>query len=361
MIQTLTHAGTWTRLRAPFLAFAVLASACDSADKLATTEPVSQLDGGALDSVAADLPSTPSTDSLVATDITAVEPTEASVRYTGVPFGPFGLWSTATTTSTAGLAFSGSHNYTSASNIITQISAARNKTHRLVLAMTGGSSSNYKTNGKFDFSKWKRKMNTFNTSAIRRAVAAGVYDGTITGNALIDEPETRQWGGVITKRLLDQMAAYAKAIFPTLPMGVNYGPTGYAWRASERYHVVDYTLNQYAWWITSGNVSAWRDRVKAQASRDAVKAGFSINVLNGGVQDRNGWDCRGTGGLGTRYPNCRVTPDQLKSWGQNLGVNGCMMIMWRYDKAFVTKSTNVTAMKAVNYKLSQAARRSCRR
>jgi hypothetical protein len=356
MIQTLTRAGRWARLRAPLLALAVLAGACDSADNLATTEPVSQFD-----SVSADVPATPATDS-VATDssIVAFEPTQASVRYTGIPFGPFGLWGSATTTSTAGLAFSGSHNYTSASNIITQISAARNKSHRLVLAMTGGPSYNYTTNGKFDFNKWKRKMNTFNTSAIRRAVAAGVYDGTITGNALIDEPETRQWGGVITKRLLDQMASYAKAIFPTLPMGVNYGPTGYQWRASERYNVVDYTLNQYAWWITRGNVTAWRDKVRAQASRDGVKVGFSLNVLNGGVQDRTGWDCRGTGGLGTRYPNCRVTADQLKSWSQNLGLNGCVMIMWRYDRAFVTKSTNVTAMKAVNSRLSQAARRSCR-
>src|SRR5215210_1303910 len=356
MIQTLTHAGRWVRLRAPLLALAVFAGACDSADNLATTEPVSQFD-----SVAADVPATPSTDSL-ATDssIVAFEPTQSSVRYSGVPFGPFGLWGSATTTSTAGMAFSGSHNYTSASNITTQISAARNKSHRLVLAMTGGPSYNYTTNGKFDFSKWKRKMNTFNTSAIRRAVAAGVYDGTITGNALIDEPETRQWGGVITKRLLDQMASYAKAIFPTLPMGINYGPTGYQWRASERCNVVDYTLNQYAWWITRGNVSAWRDKVKAQASRDGVKVGFSLNVLNGGVQDRNGWDCRGTGGLGTRYPNCRVTPDQLKSWSQNLGANGCTMIMWKYDRAFVTKSTNVTAMKAVQSKLSSLPRRSCR-
>jgi hypothetical protein len=55
-----------------------------------------------------------------------------------------------------------------------------------------------------------------------------------------------------------------------------------------------------------------------------------------------------------------VTADQLKSWSQNLGLNGCVMIMWKYDRAFVTKSTNVSAMKAVTSRLSQAARRSCR-
>lgn len=83
--------------------------------------------------------------------------------------------------------------------------------------------------------KWKRKMNSFNTSTIRRAVAEGVADGTIVGNQLIDEPETGRWNNSVSKAEIDEMAAYARNIFPTLPMGINVGPTGYQWRLGERF------------------------------------------------------------------------------------------------------------------------------
>ena len=99
--------------------------------------------------------------------------------------------------------------------------------------------------GRFDFGKWKNRMNTFKTTAIKNAVAAGVADGTIIGNTMIDEPETPKWGGVMTKSLIDQMATYVKDIFPTLPVGINQGGAGYKWRTGERFHGLDYVLNQY--------------------------------------------------------------------------------------------------------------------
>ena len=42
--------------------------------------------------------------------------------------------------------------------------------------------------------KWKNVMNTYNKSSLKTAVAAAVTDGTLIGNMLIDEPETKQWG-----------------------------------------------------------------------------------------------------------------------------------------------------------------------
>jgi hypothetical protein len=362
MSHMLTHAGRWALLRAPLLALVVLAAACDSADNLATTEPTTDQilteptlvsDSLGLDDAAV---------ALTSTDLMEIEASEAAVRRRGgVPFGPFGLWQTPTSLAPGSSSFTASHTYTDAGSIITLIKTARSKNHRLVLAMTGGPSSRYKTRGKFDFTKWKNKMNTFKTAAIKRAVAQGVADGTIVGNALIDEPETRQWGGVVTKRRLDQMASYAKSIFPTLPMGVNHGPPAHRWRASERYRVVDYVVHQYAWWVTSGNVTAWRDQVLAQARRDGVTPAFSLNILNGGKQDRSGWDCKGTGGRGTRAPNCRMTAEQVRSWAAALGPKGCAMIMWKYDRAFMSRSANVTAMRNAASALSGAAGRSCRR
>ena len=154
-----------------------------------------------------------------------------------------------------------------------QINAARNKGQRLMVAMTGGPSERFTTHGQFDMTKWKNTMNKYNKSALKTAVAAAVADGTIIGNQMIDEPETKQWGTVLTKAKLDQMAAYVKTIFPTLPVGLNHGPPGYKWRATERYTKVDYVMYQYNHYITSGNIVTWREAVLAQAKLDGVQAG----------------------------------------------------------------------------------------
>ena len=108
------------------------------------------------------------------------------------------------------------------------------------------------------------RIDQYNTGPIRAAIAAGVADGTVLGNSLMDEPEHRKWGGVMTKPLLDSMAAYARRYFPTLPMGPSHGPNGYyQWRPNERYRVVDYVLNQYNYWVTTatsppGATRCWR-------------------------------------------------------------------------------------------------------
>jgi len=260
--------------------------------------------------------------------------------------------------------FTGSIGNTDPTGLVTQLSSARQMGLHLVLFMTGGDHLNYITNGTFDLAKWKARMDQFNTATIKSAVAAGVKDGTIVGNSLMDEPEHKSWGGVMTKPLLDQMAAYAKAIFPTLPMGVNNGPTGYyQWRPTERYHVVDFVVNQYNWWVTTGDVTAWRDKVLAQAKLDGITPAFSLNILGGGVQDKDGvYDCSGAGQGGTfAAPNCRMTAQQVRDWGRTLGVAGCVMLMWKYDGTFMTKSDNVQAFKDVAAQLAGTPSRSCSR
>jgi hypothetical protein len=291
--------------------------------------------------------------------IDTLDATLASVTYSGLPYGPTSLWNGVNSFEMGPAPFTLSQENTSAGSVITLINNARNKRQRLVLAMTGGSANDYKTSGKFDVSKWKRKMNTFKTTAIRNAVAAGVSDGTILGNMMMDEPETPKWGGNISKALLDDMAVYVKSIFPTLPAGVNVGPPGYRWRASERFHKVDFVRYQYNWWITSGNSSAWRSAVLDQAHKDGVAAAFSLNVLDGGTKRSGSWSC--AYGRGTYYPNCRMSPDQVREWGRALGPSGCYMMMWRYDDAFMSKSANRDAFHDIASLLATKSRRSCRR
>jgi hypothetical protein len=285
-------------------------------------------------------------------------------QVSGMLYGPIGLWNSDTTMAWGPQPFTGTQNYTEASGVIRQIETARAEKHRLVLAMTGGPAERYTTGGRFDFGKWKRKMDTFESNAIRSAVAAGVADGTIIANQLIDEPETRRWGGNISKDVIDQMAAYAKRIFPTLPMGINHGPPAYGWRTSERFHVLDYVLYQYNHFITAGDVAQWRDMALAQAKRDGVTPAFSLNILDGGVQDRSSsYSCsaRGQAGRGTYRPNCRMTPTQLREWAESLTSAGCMLLMWRFDRTYMSDAANQNAFRDVAELLRHAPGRSCLR
>jgi hypothetical protein len=288
----------------------------------------------------------------------------AAVTYTGTPYGPVGLW-TMNKLNYGPQPFTGSTNYINADTLILQINAARTKGQRLVIAMTGGETERYTTNGQFDLTKWKQVMNTYNKPALKTEVAAAVADGTLIGNQVIDEPETKRWGTVLTKAMVDQMAVYVKTMFPTLPVGVNHGPPGYTWRSTERYTKLDYARYQFDWYITSGNLVAWRTAVLAQAKHDGVTPALSLNILNGGVKDRvdGVYDCTGAGqgGWGTRWPNCRMTADNLRTWAKALLPYGCFLMMWQYDAAYMAKAANQTAFKDIAAAAAATPRRSCKR
>jgi hypothetical protein len=352
MIRALTLARTTGAL------LVVLATAsCNSTDSpsapVETPPAVSEPDSSAPTDTAAVADTVAVVDSLTQ---------ESAVLYTGIPYGPHALWATVTTLKWGPGPFTLSQDNTFANSIVARINAARQQHQRLVLSMTGGLASEYKTDGKFDLAKWKTRMNTFKTTTIKNAVAAGVADGTIVGNKLIDEPETPKWGGVMTKPLIDQMATYVKNIFPTLPVGVNMGAPGYTWRTWERFKVVDYVLMQYQWSNNQGNIGSWRDKVLAWSQAEGVTPFFSLNLLDGGVPDYVGtWDCAGTGGKGTLAHRCRMTADQVRTWGRAVGPYGCAMLMWQYDDAFMAKSANQYAFRDVGSLLASKPRRSCRR
>jgi len=360
LIRAFTHVLHQARLRSPaFALLAVLAGAgCDNNDPVATSAPS---DPSALSDSSA--PSAPSDSNAAPSDeltdgVTAVTPEQMAVVYRGLPYGPFSLWSGYTTIAWGPAPFTSSINATDAYGIIRQINAARSKGQRLVLAMTGGSHSQYKTNGKFDLAKWKARMNTYNRADIKAAVAAGVADRTVTMNMMLDDVHVPSWGGVLTKPLIDQMSVYVKSMFPTLPTAVT---VHYAWRNWERYRKLDAIYTQYTWW--RGNVTEYRDKALAQARLDGVAVAFGLNILDGGIHNNTTKLCPIplTGGYGTFVPACRMTASQVRSWGLTLGPAGCALFMWRYDATFFSKWANVQAFKDVAVKLASLGSRNCRR
>ena len=80
-----------------------------------------------------------------------------------------------------------------------------------------------------------------------------------------------------------------------------------------------------------------------QAKVDGV-APASLNILDGGIQAaRDGlWNCSTTltEGRGTYEPQCRMTAAQVATWGKALGPAGCVLVMWRYDDLYMSRSDN---------------------
>lgn len=282
----------------------------------------------------------------------------------GIPFGLHNLWTEATRTQSSGIAaYTASHDYPAPSELVAHIAAARARGIRLVLVMTGGAHNRYKTDGVFDQAKWEAAMNAFDTPAIRDAVAAGVADRTIIGNSVMDEPQqsgtdAKDWGppGTMTKARVDGMCGYVKAIFPTLPVGVGHDHN--VFETGNSYQVCEFMIVQYA--ARKGNVTTWRDGALSLAARDGLQVIFSLNLLDGGTQDKTGaWDCPGTGGLGTHGTNCRMTPAQVRDWGKLLGQAGCALLSWRYDGTFMAKPENQAAISDVAITLSRLPQAPC--
>ena len=62
----------------------------------------------------------------------------ASVSYSGLPYGPIGLWKGTTDFEWGPAPFTSSQDNTYANSIVSRINTARLKKQRLILAMTGG-------------------------------------------------------------------------------------------------------------------------------------------------------------------------------------------------------------------------------
>jgi hypothetical protein len=276
-----------------------------------------------------------------------VHPVVIQTVSAGVPFGPSDLFATSSTLRQVA-PFTWTVDGTDPAQIVQQINTARNNHIKYALVMTGGAHSNYITDGKFDLNKWKARQNSFNTSAIKSAVATGVSDGTIPFAVLMDEPNHSSWGGVMTHALLDEMSRYTKSIFPTLKTGVD---VTYTWQSTSVYQSVDVMTTQYAGTDRSGiDPVTYRTRAVSSAAAQKVALFFSINILNGGDDLRSsGCPTPETGGTGTIENGvllgCRMTPAQVQSYGDALlaAPEACGLKMWRWDDAFMAIGANQNA------------------
>lgn len=272
----------------------------------------------------------------------------------GRPFGPFAMYASSTSLEANTDVFTSTLTFTSPADIINRINLARTLGLQIVITLTGGAHSQYLTNGLFDINKWRVIADGFSTTAIKAAIAAGVADGTIVGNSLIDEPHHDSWGGNVTKALVDQMHDYVRVRHPTLPNGCVSAL--YRWRETEFFQRLDFLILSFSWTAlgtgSPGNVTLWRDNVLNMAQQNGVAIAFNMNVLDGGTRvDCNGVPCcpvPQTGGEGLGFPpNCLMTAAQIQTYGNTLGAAGAGLLMWRYDATYFARADVKAACAAV--------------
>ena len=291
----------------------------------------------------------------------------------GIPVGLIAMWDGTTLQPNAEM-FTLTYGGETPARLLAHLTAARSRGIRMVVAMTGGARANYLTDGVFDMAKWRARMQTFDTPEIRAAVAEAVRDGILIGNSVMDEPfndggpgnQSNSWGpaGTMSKARVDSMCGMARAIFPTLPEGVFQD---YRLAPNDSYRVCDFITSQYR--TAKGAVTAYRDGALGLCRRDHHACSFAINVLDGGIQvkrqpgqtDYLADDCplSTTGGRGTYFPNCRMTPQQVREAGRVLGPTGCFLTGWKYEAGFMANPENQAAFRDVAAMLAARPAGSC--
>lgn len=303
------------------------------------------------------------------TATSGVQKVNVTAAAPGVPFGPFSSWSGPTTLQPNTSVFSMGVTAEDSQTIVTRLNHSATIGKKVVLAITGGNHSRYKTppdaSGSFDYAKWKARVDIFNTTAIKTAVTNAFNNGTLLGFDMLDEPQADDWHNSHTKPLIDQMATYMKSIFGSqIPMGISVRAD---WHLSDpKYAVLDFINTQYE--AGFGSVTTWRNLSFTNVRDDKVKIVFSLNVLNGGA-GRNETSCPQppTGGAGRSSGRCSMgggTNGQIVTFGTALmgaepgGKKGVGLTLWDYDLVYFGRSEMKTAFASVANVLNAAPRQS---
>lgn len=259
-------------------------------------------------------------------------------------FGPFGMYRDPN----AAKGFTAGLSYADPEGLVALLAKLRANQQRAFLALTGGAHRQYITNGKFDLAKWKAGTARYNTPALKAALESGVADGTILGYNMLDEPPHPSWGGVITKAVVDTMAAYCKSILPFMPCGVT---VDYRWRPTERYNLVDFIIAQT--WKETQSPSAFRDSAVAMAKRNGVALVLSLNLF--GAARTPGCEAQGN--------QCLMRPAEVREWGRAFVAEpyACAVTMWQYEAPMWGRPEYQAQFQDLSSVARQRVARSCRR
>lgn len=232
--------------------------------------------------------------------------------------------------------------------ILKDLEMARARGARMVVNFAGGGPKFTDGDGRFVFDMWKARLDRFRPIADQ--INGYVADGTLLANLIVDEPSSKKrWGGeVIPAATLDQMAQYAKTIFPSLPTAIREAPSelrDHQWRS------LDLAWAQYT--VHKGPIASY-----VTAEVDAARAaGLGLVV---GLNISKGGD--GTSGFGDPKEPA-MSGEEILRYGRALldTPSACAFISWD-DRPEVIHRPEVAAALAELAEAAKAhAETACRR
>lgn len=225
-----------------------------------------------------------------------------------LPFGPKQLPSNLFGASP----FTGAYvNAGSPGTLMKRLRLARAGRIHLIVKLAGPRRLFQNQDGAFSLEMWKRNIDRL------RAVnlASSVADGTVIGAELVNEPHVRgKWGGrIITKAQLEAAAAYAKSIWPYLPVGA--GRSDYLLKYAPWKHL-DFGHSQYH--MRKGDIDNWRLKTVQESKAAGTALLLSLNFYGGEVG------------------NNPMTPQEVQRMGSVLAADtyACGLTGYVYDEEY---------------------------
>jgi hypothetical protein len=268
----------------------------------------------------------------------SAEPIQAAPLFaTGFRGGiPFGTW--ALPTSEFGAVFNGAHRNIAPEQLVSELAAIKARGGRVVLMFAGKERNYIGTDGHFSLSMWKARVDRY------RGVnfSSFVEDGTVIGHYLIDEPnDASNWNGVpVTGKVVEQMAAYSKSIWPKMATVVRAEP-GYLAASGGPYNYLDVAWAQYV--SRKGDPGDYIRRNVADAQRIGLALITGLNLTRGSP---TGWE---------------MTPTQIVSAGSTLLAQSypCAFISYHWETPYIERTDVRAALAKLSQLAESHASRSC--
>ena len=175
--------------------------------------------------------------------------------------------------------------------------------------------------GSFSLDRWKQRIDRFRDLGLEPYI----QDGTLAGNYLMDEPDSKgKWNGQsVPFADIEAAAAYSKQLWPGLTTMIRADPL-FLQKAPFRWRSLDAAWSQYT--TRKGSVEEYARRHAAVAKELGLGLVVGLNVLDGGD---------GSSGLeGTKIKYAAMSAAEVMHYGTVLlrEPGACALLLWKYDR-----------------------------
>jgi hypothetical protein len=205
--------------------------------------------------------------------------------------------------------------------VIPILEAARKTGIKVVLNMFVSRRQIQNPDGSFSLERWKQRIDRFRDLGLEPYIS----DGTLAGNYLMDEPDSRgKWNGqAVPYADIEAAAGYSKQLWPGLTTMIRADPL-FLEKAPFRWVYLDAAWAQYT--TRKGKVEDYARRHAEAAKKLGLGLVVGLNVLDGGD---------GSSDLeGTKVRYSAMSAAEVMHYGSVLlrEPGACALLLWKYDR-----------------------------